>query len=59
MTEELETKHESLKFKVGNRVLITNYKNIFSKGYTKSWSKDISVIDSVRKTSPWTSKKVI
>ena len=26
----------------------------FSKGYTKNWSKEIFIIDSVLKTNPWT-----
>ena len=42
------------KFKVNDRVRITNYKNIFSKGYTENWSKEIFIIDSVLKNSPWT-----
>ena len=42
------------KFKVGDRVRITKYKNIFSKGYTKNWSREILVIDSVLKANPWT-----
>ena len=32
------------------------YKNIFSKGYTKNWSREIFIIDSVLKTNPWTYK---
>ena len=31
---------------------ITKYKNIFSKGYTKNWSKEIFVIDFVLKNNP-------
>ena len=27
------------KFKVGDRVRISKYKNIFAKGYTQNWSK--------------------
>ena len=40
--------------KVGDTVRITKYKNIFSKSYTKNWSKEILVTDSVLKTDPWT-----
>ena len=39
-----------LLFKVGERVWITKYKIILSKDYTKKWSKEIFVIDSVLKT---------
>ena len=37
--KEIETNHKAPKFKVGDRVRITKYKNIFSKGYTENWSK--------------------
>ena len=30
------------KFKVGNHIRISKYKNIFSKGYTPNWSKERS-----------------
>ena len=33
---------------------ITKYKNIFSKGCTENWSRDIFIIDSVLKNNPWT-----
>ena len=33
-TEEIELSHKTPKFKLGDRVIITNYKNIFRKGYT-------------------------
>ena len=42
-----------LKFKVNDRVLITNYKDIFSKRYTKNWSREIFVIDYVLRTDSW------
>ena len=32
------------KFKVGDHVRITKYKNIFAKGYTPNWSKEVFVI---------------
>ena len=32
LSEETESSHKGLKFKVGDRVKITKYKNIFSKG---------------------------
>ena len=44
------------KFKVGNRVRITKYKNIFSKSLPENWFKKIFVIDSVLKTNPWAYK---
>ena len=56
MIEKIETNPKPPKFKVNDRVRITKYKNIFSKGYTKTWSREIFVIDSVLKSSPWTYK---
>ena len=53
MTEEIQSKYKSIKFKVRDRVRITKYKNIFSKGYTENWSIEI-FIGSVLKTNPWT-----
>ena len=41
--------------KVNDRVKTTKYKNIFSKGYTENWPREI-FIDSVLKTNPWTYK---
>ena len=54
LTEEIETNLKVSKFKVGDRVRMTKYNNIFRKGYTKNWSKEIFVIDSVLKTDLWT-----
>ena len=44
------------KFKVDDRVKLTKYKNIFSKGYTENWSKEIFVIDFLLKSNPWIDK---
>ena len=56
MTEKTETNLKDLKFKVGERVRITNDKNILSKDYTENRAREISVINSVLKTTPWTYK---
>ena len=53
LREEIKRSSKALKLKVGDRVRITKYKNIFSKGYTENWSREIFVIDSVMKTDPW------
>ena len=54
LTEKVETNSKSSKFEVGDRVRNTKHKNIFCKGYTENWSKEIFVIDSVLKTNTWT-----
>ena len=35
LTGKIETNHKLPKFKVNDRVRITKYKNVFSKGYTE------------------------
>ena len=42
------------KFKVGDRVRISKYKNIFAKGYTQNFSKEVFVISKIKDTVPWT-----
>ena len=42
------------KFKVGDHVRISKYKNIFAKCYTPNWSEEIFVIKKIRNTAPWT-----
>ena len=45
---------KNTKFKVGDRVRITQYKNIFAKDYTPNWSEEVFVIKEVKDTVPWT-----
>ena len=54
--EKIETNPKTRKFKVSNRVRITKYNSIFSKGYTENWSRKILIIDFVCKINPWTYK---
>ena len=49
-----EINNKDPKFKVGDRVRISKYKNIFSKGYTPNWSEEVFVIKKVKNTVPWT-----
>ena len=42
------------KFKVGDYVRISKYKNIFAKGYTPNCSEKIFVINKIENTVPWT-----
>ena len=48
-TEKIETNAKAPKFKINDRVRITKYKNMFSKGYTENWSREIFIVDSVLK----------
>ena len=42
------------KFKVGNHVRISKYKNIFAKGYALNCSEEVLVISKIKNTVPWT-----
>ena len=42
------------KFKVGDHVKISKYKNIFARGYTSNWSEERFVIKKVENAFPWT-----
>ena len=42
------------KFKIGDHVMISKYKNIFAKGYTLNWSEEIFVVKKIKNTVPWT-----
>ena len=49
-----EVREKDCKFKVGDHVRISKYKNIFAKGFTPNWSEEVSVIKEVKNTVPWT-----
>ena len=42
------------KFKVGDRVRISRYKNIFAKGYAPNWSSEIFIVNKINGTVPYT-----
>ena len=42
------------KFKIGDHVRISKYKNIFAKGYALNWSEEVFLIKKVKNTVPWT-----
>ena len=41
-------------FNVGDRVRISKFKNIFAKGYTPNWSREIFIVDKINDTVPYT-----
>ena len=49
-----EHNEKDSRFKVGDRFRISRYKNIFAKGYTPNWSKEIFIIDKINDTVPYT-----
>ena len=49
-----EVNDEDPKFKVGDHVRISKYKNIFAKEYTPNWSEEVFVVSKIKNTVPWT-----
>ena len=49
-----EVNYKNPKFKVGDHVRISKYKNIFVKGYVPNWSEEIFIIKKIKNTVPWT-----
>ena len=48
-----EHNEKDSRFKVGDRVRISKFKNIFAKGYTPNWSSEIFIIDKINDTVPY------
>ena len=49
-----EINNKDPKFKVGDHVRISEYKNIFAKGYMPNWSEEVFIIKKIKNTIPWT-----
>ena len=49
-----EVNDKDPKFKVGDHVRISKYKNIFAKRYTPNWFEEVFVISKIDTTVPWT-----
>ena len=45
-----ESNQKNPKFKVGDHVSISNYKNSFAKGYMPNWSEEVFVISKIKNT---------
>ena len=52
-----EINDEDSKFKIGDIVKISKYKNIFAKGYVPNWSEKVFVIEKVKNNGPSNKKK--
>ena len=48
-----DSNKKDLKFKVGEHVRTSKYRNIFAKGYTPNWSEGF-VVSKIKNTVPWT-----
>ena len=49
-----ESNEKDPKFKVGDHVRISKFKNVFAKGYTPNWSEEIFVVKKIKNTVPRT-----
>ena len=49
-----EINNKDRKFKIGDIVRISKYKNIFAKGYVPNWSEKVFVNKKVKNSVPWT-----
>ena len=49
-----EYNKKNARFNVGDRVRISKLKNIFAKGYTPNWSREILIVDKINDTVPCT-----
>ena len=49
-----EDNEKSARYNVGDRVRISKFKNIFAKGYTPNWSREIFIVDNINDTVPYT-----
>ena len=54
INNDKEINNKDPKFKVGDHVRTSKYKNLFAKGYTPNWSEEVFVIKKVKNTVPWT-----
>ena len=50
---EKEVNEKDPKFKVGDHVRISKYKNIFAKGYKPNWSEEVFIISKIKNTVLW------
>ena len=49
-----EHNEKDSRFKVGDRVRISKFKNTFAKGYTPNWSTEMFIINKINDTVPYT-----
>ena len=49
-----EVNDKDPKFKVGDHIRISKYKNIFAKGYMPNWFEEVFVVSKIKNKVPWT-----
>ena len=48
-----EYNKKGARFNVNDRVRISKFKNIFARGYTPNWSREIFIVDKINDTVPY------
>ena len=48
-----EHNEKSARYNVGNRATISKFKNIFAKGYTPNWSREIFIVNKINDAVPY------
>ena len=48
-----EINNKDPKFKIGDYVRISKYKNIFAKGYMRNWSEEVFISSKIKNRVPW------
>ena len=49
-----ESNEKDPKFKVGDHVRLSKFKNAFAKEYTPNWSEEMFIVKKIKNTVPWT-----
>ena len=49
-----ESNGKDPKFKVGDHVRISKFKNAYAKGYTPNWSEEIFIVKKIKNIVHWT-----
>ena len=49
-----EVNDKNSKYKVGDHVRISKYKNIFAKGYTPNLPEEVFIVNKIKNSVPWT-----
>ena len=49
-----ESNEKDPKFKLGDHIRISKYKNIFAKGYAPNWSEEVFFVKKIKSIVPWT-----
>ena len=50
----LNSNEKDPKFKIGDHVRISKYKNILAEGYAPIWSEEVFITSKIKNTVPWT-----